>query len=163
MKTDLFYKGKIKLYINIGQKTIEIKAHNTGTDILKQSICRFLAGQYRGTCDIPSYLDVRNNSNVSVLVNVIPLSGRSFINENGEIYAKCDCSILYSSLISGIVSQPGVNYKLVLCADVDPNIPNSSYRDLAEVAISSTALSRITVGTSAAIEWRMYVENQADS
>ena len=44
MNTELYYSGKIKLYINIGNKTIEVKAKNAGTPILHESICRFLAG-----------------------------------------------------------------------------------------------------------------------
>ena len=162
MNTELYYSGKIKLYVNIGNKTIEIKAKNAGTPILHESICRFLAGQYRGNYDIPQYLDIRSIDNTSVLVNVIPLSGRSLIVEDNNIYTRCDCSILYSSLISGIVADESVNYKLVLCADKDPDLVSGPYRDLATVTISSMALSRITQGTSAAIEWRLYIQNGSE-
>lgn len=162
MNTELYYSGKIKLYINIGNKTIEVKAKNAGTPILHESICRFLAGQYRGNCDIPQYLDIRSVDDVSVLVNVIPLSGRTLIIEDDNVYTRCDCSILYSSLISGIVADESVNYKLVLCADKDPDIVNGTYRDLATVTISSISLSRITQGTSAAIEWRLYIQNGSE-
>lgn len=162
MNTNLYYSGKIKLYINIGNKTIEVNAKNAGTTILHESICRFLAGQYRGNCDIPQYLDIRSNDNTSILVNILPLSGRALIIDDDTIYTRCDCSILYSSLISGIVADESVNYKLVLCADKDPDIPAGPYRDLATVQISSIALSRITPGTSAAIEWRLYIQNGSE-
>jgi len=94
---------------------------------------------------------------VSVLVNVIPLSGRTLVIDDDNVYTRCDCSILYSSLISGIVADESVNYKLVLCADKDPDLANGTFRDLATVTISSISLSRITQGTSAAIEWRLYI------
>ena len=162
MNTNLYYSGKIKLYINIGNKTIEVDAKNAGTTILHESICRFLAGQYRGNCDIPQYLDIRSIDDTSVLVNVIPLSGRTLIVNDDDVYTKCDCSILYSSLISGIVADESVNYKLVLCADKDPDLAIGTYRDLAVVQVSSIALSRITPGTSAAIEWRLYIQNGSE-
>ena len=98
MNTELYYAGKIKLYINIGNKTIEVNAKNAGTSTLHESICRFLAGQYRGNYDIPQYLDIRSVDDVSVLVNVIPLSGRTLVIDDDNVYTRCDCSILYSSL-----------------------------------------------------------------
>ena len=162
MNTTLYYSGKVKLYINIGNKTIEVIGKNAGTSILHESICRFLAGQYRGTCDIPQYLDIRSIDNTSILVNVIPLSGRALITDGDNIYTRCDCSILYSSLISGIVADESVNYKLVLCADKDPDNSVGTYRDLAIVMVSSMSLSRITEGTSAAIEWRLYIQNGSE-
>lgn len=162
MNTTLYYSGKVKLYINIGNKTIEVIGKNAGTPILHESICRFLAGQYRGTCDIPQYLDIRSIDNTSILVNVIPLSGRALIIDGDNIYTRCDCSILYSSLISGIVADESVNYKLVLCADKDPDNSLGTYRDLAIVTVSSISLSRITEGTSAAIEWRLYIQNGSE-
>jgi hypothetical protein len=55
------------------------------------------------------------------------------------------------------VAEEGVNYKLVLCADPDPNSSVNIYRDLASVLVPSLSLSRITIGTSAAIEWRLYI------
>ena len=162
MNTALYYSGKVKLYINIGNKTVEVTGKNAGTPILHESICRFLAGQYRGTCDIPQYLDIRSIDNTSILVNVIPLSGRALIIDGDNIYTRCDCSILYSSLISGIVADESVNYKLVLCADKDPDNSLGTYRDLAIVTVSSISLSRITEGTSAAIEWRLYIQNGSE-
>ena len=159
MKTILNYTGKIKIFINLNNKTFEISAHNSGTATLYESICRFLAGQYRGNCDIPSYLDIRDNNNVTVLINKIPLSGRSFISNDSEIYTRCEATILFESLFEGIVAQEGVNYKLVLCADKDPNITGGQYRDLAYALIPSASLSRITAGTSATIEWRMYISD----
>ena len=85
------------------------------------------------------------------------MSGRALIIDGDNIYTRCDCSILYSSLISGIVADESVNYKLVLCADKDPDNSLGTYRDLAIVTVSSISLSRITEGTSAAIEWRLYI------
>lgn len=162
MNTTLYYSGKVKLYINIGNKTVEVTGKNAGTPILHESICRFLAGQYRGTCDIPQYLDIRSIDNTSILVNVIPLSGRALITDGDNIYTRCDCSILYSSLISGIVADESVNYKLVLCADKDPDNSLGTYRDLAIVMVPSISLSRITQGTSAAVEWRLYIQNGSE-
>lgn len=162
MNMNLYYQGKVKLLINIGNKSFEINAKNEGTIELQKSICRFLAGQYRGNADIPQYLDIRDSNNNSVLINVIPLSGRTFIVDNDDIYTRCDCSILFSSLMSTIPAVEGVNYTLVLCADKDPNIVNGIYRDLANFTISSLALSRITEGTSAALEWRLYIQNGSE-
>lgn len=162
MNTNLLYSGKVKLYLNIGNKTIEINEKNEGTITLHESICRFLAGQYRGNYDIPQYLDIRTQDNVSVLINVIPLSGRTYISDGDNVYTRCDCSVLFSSLISQIVADESVTYKLVLCADKDPEIPDSTYRDLAIVNVSSLSLSRITQGTSAAVEWRLYIYNESE-
>lgn len=158
MSTNLNYLGKVKLFININNKSIQVDAKNAGTITLMESICRFLAGQYRGLMDIPLYLDVRNANQQTVLVQLIPLSGRTFItNGIDSVYTKCEASILYSSFSEPPTAEEGVDYTLVLCADPDTN--TSSYRDLATVSISSLSLSRITSGTSAAVEWRLYISN----
>jgi hypothetical protein len=44
MNTFLNYQGKVKLFININNKSFEVDAHNAGTLTLMESICRFLAG-----------------------------------------------------------------------------------------------------------------------
>ena len=161
MNTSLNYHGKVKLFININNKSFEVDAHNAGTITLMESICRFLAGQYRGVIDIPLYLDIRNSNQSSILVNIIPLSGRTFITDGSStVYTKCEASILYSSFSEPVTATEGVNYTLVLCAD--PDSATSGYRDLATVQISSLALSRITPGTSAAIEWRLYIQNGSE-
>lgn len=160
MNTFLNYEGKVKFFININNKTFEVDAHNAGTITLMESICRFLAGQYRGVMDIPLYLDIRLDS-ASILINPISLSGRTFISDGvSTVYTKCEASILYSSFAEIITPQEGVNYTLVLCAD--PDSLTSGYRDLATVTMSSLVLSRITPGTSAAVEWRLYIQNGSE-
>lgn len=164
MNTILNYTGKVKLFININNKSFEVDASNTGTITLMESICRFLSGQYRGTIDIPLYLDIRNSGSASVLVNLIPLSGRTFVsNGTDTVYTRCEATILYSSFSEPVEAQEGTNYTLVLCADPDPNLPTLGNRDLATVSLSSLVLSRITSGTSAALEWRLYIQNGSDS
>ena len=158
LDTTLKYKGTVDILINIGDKSINVISHNSGTNNLFQAICKFLAGEAPGNRDIPKYLDVRESNNNSILNSLIPLSGRSVGSDVNGIYTQCSCSILYQYLLDSISAQEGVNYKLVLCSE--PLTSSSNYRDLAEVEVSSLTLSRITAGTSAAVQWKLYIKNE---
>lgn len=158
--TNLEYTGDIKMSLNIGGKSVQIRQHNDGTLILHQSICRFLAGQYRGLCDVPNYIDIRNSdTNTSILVQVVPLTGRKFMFENGEYIVQCEAQIPYSQLTTTISADDPTNFNVVLCADKDPDAYMGIYRDLAYVQVSSGSLSNILPGTSAAIKWNLHIKN----
>lgn len=160
LSTNLEYIGNIELSLNIGNKTIKIDTHNEGTPILHQSICRFLAGQYRGLCDVPSFIDIRNaNTNASILVQVVSLTGRRFMFEGGEYIVQCEAQIPYSQLTASISADDPTPYKVVLCADRDPDVYMGMYRDLAYVPVEAQSLSSILPGTSAAIKWKLHIKN----
>ena len=158
--TSLEYIGSIEMSLNVAGKSIQIKQHNGGTLILHQSICRFLAGQYRGLCDIPNFIDIRNStSNTSILVQVVSLTGRKFMFEDGEYIVQCEAQIPYSQLTTTISPDDPTTFNVVLCADKDPDIYMGMYRDLAYVQVSAESLSSILPGTSAAIKWKLHIKN----
>ena len=158
--TNLEYIGNVEFFLNIGKKSISISKHNAGTPILHQSICRFLAGQYRGLCDIPNFIDIRKASdNKSILAQVVSLTGRTFKLESNEYIVQCEAQIPYSQLIVKIEPDDTSTFNVVLCADKDPDIYEGTYRDLAYVQIEAGTLSSILPGTSAAIQWKLHIKN----
>lgn len=156
--TELEYIGDVELFLNIGSKTIKINTHNAGTPILHQSICRFLAGQYRGLCDIPNFLDIRKN-NRSILSQIVSLTGRSFRLEGNEYIVQCEAQIPYQQLIVRVDPEDTSLLDVVLCADKDPDIYSGTYRDLAYVQITAGSLSSILPGTSIAVKWTLHIKN----
>ena len=158
--TDITYVGDVEFFLNIGNKSIKLKKHNAGTPILHQSICRFLAGQYRGLCDIPNFIDIRKASdNKSILAQVVSLTGRLFKLEGNDYIVQCEAQIPYSQLIVKIEPDDTTTFNVVLCADKDPDIYEGTYRDLAYVQIEAGSLSSILPGTSAAIQWKLHIKN----
>ena len=158
--TELEYIGNVEFSLNIGKKTIKLNQHNAGTIILQQSICRFLAGQYRGLCDIPNFIDIRKVSDGrSILAQVVSLTGRIFKLEGTEYVVQCDAQIPYSQLIVKIEPDDTSLFNVVLCADKDPELYEGTYRDLAYIQIEANTLSSILPGTSAAIQWRLHIKN----
>lgn len=159
LDTNIEYVGTVEFLLNIGKKSLKINQHNVGTLTLHQSICRFLAGQYRGLCDIPNFIDVRDNDGKSILSSIIPLTGRIFKLEGSEYIVQCDAQISYSQLIKIIDPMEDVPYTIILCADKDPDVYQGTYRDLAYISVSSSSLSGILPGTSAAIQWKLHIKN----
>lgn len=160
LDTNLEYIGQVDFYLNIGKKTLAISTHNEGTPILHQSICRFLAGQYRGLCDVPNFIDIRNKtSNKSILTQIVSLTGRVFKLEGTEYIVQCETQIPYSQLAIAIDPMSEDIYQVVLCADKDPDIYMGGYRDLAFVDIPAASLGSILPGTSAAILWKLHIKN----
>lgn len=161
--TNLEYIGNVEFFLNIGKKSMNISRHNAGTPILHQSICRFLAGQYRGLCDIPNYIDIRNSSNESILAQIIPLTGRLFKLESSEYIVQCEASISYSQIVSPVDPTSLDSYTVVLCADKDPDVYMGTYRDLAYVSVPASSLGSILPGTSAAVQWKLHIRNGGQS
>lgn len=159
LDTNIEYVGKVEFLLNIGNKSIKINANNAGTPILHQGICRFLAGQYRGLCDVPNYIDIRTNTNKSILTQIVPLTGRVFKIEGSEYIVQCEAQIPYSQLSVIISPDDPTIYQVVLCCDKDPDVYMGSYRDLAYVEITAGSLASILPGTSAAILWKLHVRN----
>ena len=158
INTAIEYQGKVDFCLNIGNKSIKINANIAGTLILHQSICRFLAGQYRGLCDIPNFIDIRNaTTNKSILTQIIPLTGRVFKLEGTEYIVQCEAQIAYSQLSTQISLED--SYQIFLCADRDPDVYMGSYRDLAYVDIEASNLASIIPGTSAAVQWKLHIKN----
>lgn len=156
-ETTIEYAGLVDLKLNIKDKTFLISQHNLGQPALHESICRYLAGQYRGSYDIPSSIDVRH-SGVSILLSRIELTGKSYaIDINQNYYVLCNALLSYNQIITTV--DPSETYTLVLCCERDPNVIGSQPRDLATLNIDGSSLAYITPGASAAIEWKLYIKN----
>lgn len=170
-ETILKYIGDVTVKIKVGDKVITLDNHNNGTPLLNKIICKFLTGNYGGIHEVPQYLDLKYNSNPALseesktwetyLSTQIALTGKVY--EQSEKYnnwiAKFTAVIYHNNLLNGISENDPGEFKLVLLSGYNSTAPDTSYQVLAELAIESYMLARITPGTQAIIEWVMQIKN----
>ena len=169
--TNLNYKGIVKLDLKIGDKIISFKTFNNGTDYLKKAFCKFLSGNYGGNADIPQMLDLKKFDSESqtfktYLNQEIILTGKTYLYTsdsqlgiNNNWVARFTAALPYNALLEPIQDTDTNEYRLYLYGSYDETDINERYHDLAYIKVTAEALSRITEGTQALIEWSMQLLN----
>ena len=176
--TRLSYKGTVKVKIKINNKYYTIYKHNNGTEYLQKSFCKFISGNYGGDSDIPQLIDLRKEDGygnwTTYLNQELGLTGKTYLKTtDAELglddvwVARFTAAIPYSVLIDPkpIAETDTGHYRLYLYSSFD--VEEQSYHDLAYIDISAEALSQITPGTQALVEWSMqlldYIEPESSN
>lgn len=170
--TDITYKGTVSVKLQIGNKVVAIQSKNTGTDYLKQAICKFLSGNYGGNPDIPQRIELRKRVEVAgggerwsnILNEEIFLSGKTFLKTTDELLgihdnwvARFTAAIPHSALMEAVLPGDNDNYRLYLVGAFDDSNIQERYHDLAYIAVDAADVARITSGTQALVEWSMQI------
>lgn len=176
------YNGTVKIKIVKNGNVLEITNHNSGTQALKQNLCWFLAGNYT-TGNIPSvhpwryylpgaldlyYIAPNQGGHISFLNNLQPLTGPTYVEEDselginqtddlGNVYLPASTTytgtLNYSNLVETIDATDTGRFLLVLKSGEDTD---GSRRDLAYIPVAAKELSKLSPGTNAIVEWKMY-------
>lgn len=166
----LFYKGSVKVKIKINNKYYTVYNHNSGTEYLQKSFCKFLTGNYGGEPDIPQLIDLRRQDPTysqwtTCLNQEIGLTGKTYLKTtdaelglNDVWVARFTAAIPYSTLIAN-VTEGFTNFRLYLYGSFDGDDSSERYHDLAYIDISKETVEKITPGTQALIEWSMQLLN----
>ena len=149
------YKGSVNVKIKIKDKIISFENHNAGLPLLGKSFAKFITGNPITDEDIPYYLDILKDGGApenSILVNKLHLSGRYWEYDNPNYVAKFTAVVSYSSLKSVINRADTGEFKLYMYT------AGAAPEALATMDITAEALSLITPGTQAIIEWSMMLD-----
>ena len=164
--TSLKYQGNVEIKLIIKDKVITLEGHNSGLPALQESFCRIMTGGYRGTCDIPQYIDLKYfNTETSTwktyLTTRVSLSAAAW--KWSTIYnnyvAKFTGILNASMLVDSILATSSTQFRLYLYTDPDVADEETAYRDLAYLDVDAASLSRITPGVQALIEWTMQIKD----
>lgn len=172
VSTYLGYRGIVQFKLRIGDKVICVARKNNGTDYLLKSFCKFLSGNYGGNADIPQLFDLRKRVSEdpekweTCLNQEIVLTGKTYFKTSdsqlgidNSWVARFTASIPYSTLVEAISDTDTTPYRFYLYGSYDTNDISERYHDLAYIPVTAEALSRITEGTQALVEWTMQILN----
>lgn len=159
------YQGKVDVKLRIKDKIIHLTQFNHGLPSLSMSFCKFVTGNSLTQEDYPCFLDLRKSATESgeystVLLSKVPLSGKTwtFNSSENNYVATFNAVISFNNLQSAIVRSDTNYYKLYLCSGMS-STQSGVYYDLAYLDATAEALSYISPGTQAEIEWSMQLLN----
>ncbi len=168
MSTNLMsftYKGKVDVNLRIKDKVIHLTQLNHGLPSLSMSFCKFVTGNTLTQEDYPCFLDLRKSNTEegtynTNLLSKIPLSGKtwSFNTTENNYVATFNAVISFNNLQQAIVRTDSNYYRLYLCSGMS-STQSGVYYDLAYLDVTAEALSYISPGTQAEIEWSMQLLN----
>lgn len=151
------YKGNVVIKLNINGKIVTLENHNTGTENLQRSFCKFVTNNLVPADDLPQFIDLEKSTDSTewepALISKLPISGREWSEASpGEYVATLTCSIEYSDLISSITTTGTYQYfRLVL---------KSAQYDLAYLSVDVADAARIVPGIQAIVQWSMQLTEQ---
>lgn len=170
ISNSFIYEGKINIKLKNKEKSYTLKAHNTGTKLLVNTIAKALSGANISE-NIPRYLDFiygekengeYKNKPTSILKSIIPFTGKVYgdVAKTPELAQDENCScLLLSATISANdrhVVQNAPNKQLRML--------NSNQEALAIIENKDNLLDllyeSLKDGTDAILEWRMIFSNK---
>lgn len=170
--TNLFYVGNVSIKLKINDKIVNIENHNRGLLALQRAFCDFITGNTITNESVPQFMDLRcsvqgaNNFNTSLLLNKLPLTGKSweegrYVYDNNDeertCVAKLTAVLSSNSLIEKISSSDTRDFRLYLLSGSNGIVNGqvSGYFEMAYLGISAEQLSLIGPGSQAIIEWSL--------
>lgn len=146
------YSGKLEFKYKINGQVKNLHLKNSGTENLFKLLCKALCG-YSLVDQIPSKLDIIGN-NGSIIYNLIPFTGITYLQENNQWKVKLTATVLPSDITQTTISSD---------AELTLKMLNNLNEELATITDTSlaTVLNTISAanGTAGVIEWSMTFAN----
>lgn len=163
---NLSYVGNVNIKLNIHGKIVNVYSHNTGLPDLQKAFCKYITATYDAMDDVPRFIDLResisNSSYNSILLNKLPLTGKSFAegkysatSESTPVdtwIAKLTAVLSSNSMSKSVEANSTANYRLYLISEANNGHENL---DLAYIEVPAQTLSMVGPGVQAIIEWSM--------
>ena len=76
------YVGNVSIKLRVADKLVDITSHNTGTENLQRSFCKFVTNNLVPADDLPQFIDMEKSIDGTTwepaLIGKIPISGREW-------------------------------------------------------------------------------------